>query len=122
MNDRVQIGYNLVFKTPFHFGTGIRAGLIDRTIVRDGGGYLYVPGSTFKGVLRERCEQLARLYEEFDDSVRERIASPHVEKIALWGLGQTITMITRIFGSQNHPGRLFFDDAQQEEKQQYDSQ
>src|SRR6266700_1398594 len=87
--DRVKIDYELTFKTPFHFGTGIRAGLIDRTIVRDGDGYLYVPGSTFKGVLRERCEQLAR-----------------------------------IFGSQNHPGRLYFEDAHQtiEAKREYDEE
>jgi len=122
MNDRVQISYDLAFKTPFHFGTGIRTGLIDRTIVRDGGGYLYVPGSTFKGVLRERCEQLARLYEELDEDMLNLIASPHEEDVALRGLGQKITMITRIFGSHNHPGRLYFEDAHQtnDAKREYD--
>src|SRR5437588_6909712 len=39
--DRIQIEYDLKFKTPFHCGTGIRVGLIDRTIIRDNGGYLY---------------------------------------------------------------------------------
>lgn len=122
--DRIDIGYNLFFEAPFHFGTGIRVGLIDRTVVRDSGDYLYVPGSTFKGVLRERCEQLARSFEELDDNMRELIASPHNEKIALRGLGSTISMITRIFGSQNRPGLLFFDDAQQtdEEKRAYDAE
>lgn len=118
--DRVQITYELKFTTPFHCGTGIRAGLIDRTVIRDGGGYLYVPGSTFKGVLRERCEQLARLYTR----EKERIASPHDAEAALVGLGQQPpTLVTRIFGSQNAPGRLYFDDACQsdEEKQQYES-
>lgn len=120
-SDRIHIAYDLTFASPFHCGTGIRVGLIDRTIVRDSEGYLYVPGSTFKGVLRERCEQLARLYEELDENMRELIASPHDEAIVLQGLGQTITMITRIFGSHNHPGRLFFDDARQpEENQQQD--
>src|SRR6266566_6481744 len=120
--DRVKIDYELTFKTPFHFGTGIRAGLIDRTIVRDGDGYLYVPGSTFKGVLRERCEQLARLFEELDEDMRDLIASPHEEDVALRGLGQKITMITRIFGSHNHPGRLYFEDAHQtnDAKREYD--
>jgi len=122
--DRVKIDYELTFKTPFHFGTGIRAGLIDRTIVRDGDGYLYVPGSTFKGVLRERCEQLARLFEELDEDMRDLIASPHDENVALRGLGQKITMITRIFGWQNHPGRLYFEDAHQtiEAKREYDEE
>lgn len=54
--DLVQIEYTLKFMTLFHCGTGIRAGLVDRTVRRDSAGYLYVPGSTFKGVLREHCE------------------------------------------------------------------
>ena len=120
--DRIQIDYDLKFETPFHCGTGIREGLVDRAIVRDSEGYLYVPGSTFKGVLRERCEQLARLYEQ-DEKLRQLVQSPHNAKAALQGLGQTVTMVTRIFGSQMVPGRLFFDDARQEEddKLQYDN-
>src|SRR5690348_11103453 len=84
-SDRIHIAYDLTFATPFHCGTGIRVGLIDRTVVRDSEGYLYVPGSTFKGVLRERCEQLARLYEELDENMLELIASPHDEAVALQG-------------------------------------
>jgi len=118
--DLVQIAYDLKFTTPFHCGTGIRAGLVDRTVVRDGAGYLYVPGSTLKGVLRERCEQLARMY----TLEKASITSPHDAEAALYGLGQqSPTLVTRIFGTQNVPGRLYFDDARQsdEEQQQYDS-
>ncbi len=120
--DRIQIDYDLKFETPFHCGTGIREGLVDRTIVRDSEEYLYVPGSTFKGVLREHCEQLARFYEQ-DEQMKERVQSPHNAEAALQGFGQMATMVTRIFGSQTSPGRLFFDDARQapEDKQQYDS-
>lgn len=114
--DRILIDYTLAFKTPFHFGTGIREGLIDRTVVKDGAGYLYIPGSTFKGVVRERCEQLARLFEELDEDMRGRIADPHEEKIALLnGFSRVTTMVTRIFGSHIQPGHLFFDDARQDE-------
>ena len=126
-NDRIQIAYTLTFATPFHCGTGLRVGLVDRTIVRDHNKYLYVPGSTIKGVLRERCEQVARLYEEQDgeelEDMLDAIASPHDEKRALWEPGQAPTMITRIFGSHNAPGRLFFDDARQDQaaKKQYDT-
>jgi CRISPR/Cas system CSM-associated protein Csm3 (group 7 of RAMP superfamily) len=90
--------------------------------VRDSKDYLYVPGSTFKGVLRERCEQLARFYEQ-DDQMKFLVQSPHEARAALQGFGQTATMVTRIFGSQTYPGRLFFDDVRQteEEQQQYDS-
>lgn len=117
--DYVQIAYELKFVTPFHFGTGIRSSLIDRTVVRDGDGYIYVPGSTIKGVLRERCEQLARLYIRGKHS----ISSPHDESAALAELGrQSPGLITRIFGSQIVPGRLYFDDANldEQEKRHYD--
>src|SRR5436305_9092634 len=120
--DRIQIDYLLKFEAPFHCGTGIRIGLIDRSIVRDSNDYLYIPGSTFKGVLRERCEQLARFYEQ-DEQAKLLVQGPHEARAALQGFGQTATMITRIFGSQTYPGRLFFDDARQllEDLQQYDS-
>ncbi len=114
--DRIQLTYELTFQTPFHCGTGLSMGLIDRTIVRDRDGYLYVPGSTIKGVLREYCEQLERLYEEFDLDLKALIASPHGNKENLWEFGQSATMITRIFGSHTHPGLLFFDDARQLEQ------
>lgn len=117
-NDRLKIEYDLTFATPFHFGTGIREGVIDRTVVRDDGGYLYVPGSTIKGVLRERCEQLARLYDQ------PGIASPHNAKAAVQQLeSRKPSMVTRIFGSHNMPGKLFFDDARQDpdDLRQYDS-
>jgi CRISPR/Cas system CSM-associated protein Csm3 (group 7 of RAMP superfamily) len=141
-NDRLLINYTLAFNTPFHCGTGIRESLIDRTVVRDSNGYLYVPGSTLKGVLRDRCEQIARFYVRdeakpdantgeskgtnrgTEDTGMQRVPSPHDAAAALKGLGKSNpTMITRIFGSQNKPGLLFFDDAYQnkDELEQYDS-
>src|SRR5207302_8273392 len=56
---------------------------------------------------------------------QQNIASPHDAKAALQGLGtKKPSMITRIFGSQNLPGKLFFEDARQNENdlRQYDSQ
>lgn len=118
--DRVKLEYTLTFTTLFHCGTGMRAGLVDRAVKRDHAGYLYVPGSTFKGVLREHCEQLALFY------ASEAIASPHEAEAALDDLGLGLgkrqpSMVTRLFGSQNVPGRLFFDDARlgPEEQGQY---
>ena len=125
--DRLHIAYTLAFNTPFHCGTGIRESLVDRTIVRDSAGYLYVPGSTLKGVLRDRCEQLARFYAQTEagkDVGMQGVPSPHDAATALQGLGKSKpTMVTRIFGSQNKPGLLFFDDACQsrEDQEQYDS-
>lgn len=113
--DRLELSYDLVFTTPFHSGTGLRAGLIDRSVVRDHAGYLYVPGSTIKGVLRQHCEELSRLYEILDEEMQTLIASPHDAQIALWTRGYFPPMITRIFGSRDVPGGLFFDDARQTE-------
>jgi CRISPR/Cas system CMR subunit Cmr4 (Cas7 group RAMP superfamily) len=112
-NDRIQIEYSLTFTTPFHFGTGLREGVIDRSVRRNANGYLYVPGSTLKGVIREHCEQICRLLEPDN----QRIASPHNQEDALLDLYDpaTITLITHIFGSPGQPGLLFFDNAQQSE-------
>lgn len=119
--DIIQLEYKLTFTTLFHCGTGVRDVLVDRTVKRDGAGYLYVPGSTFKGVLRERCEQLARFYA--DGARKDAIASPHDAEAALQELGRLShrSMVTRLFGSQNVPGRLFFDDARlpEDEQEQY---
>jgi CRISPR/Cas system CSM-associated protein Csm3 (group 7 of RAMP superfamily) len=116
--DRVELKYTLTFTMPFHFGTGLRSGLLDRTIVRNQDGYVYVPASTIKGVWREKCEQIERSY----TGRVELVDTPHDAKKALLGLGDKITMTTRIFGSQQHPGRLFFNDAHltEEEKKEFD--
>ncbi len=120
--DRLELSYDLIFTTPFHAGTGLRAGLIDRTVARDQAGYLYVPGSTIKGVLRQHCEELSRLYEVLDEHMLALIASPHDTQNALWTRGYFATLVTRIFGSHERAGSLFFDDARQTENEmrQYD--
>jgi len=45
---------------PLHVGAGHARGLIDRAVVRDGRGQVYIPGSSLKGKAREACERLAR--------------------------------------------------------------
>lgn len=110
--DRIQIDYTLQFLTPFHCGTGMRTGLIDRTVTRDRDDYLYVPGSTFKGVLREYCEQLSRFF-ALDEQEKEKVTSPHNAKAVVRGQDRAPSMVTRIFGSQYHPGHLFFDNVLQ---------
>jgi CRISPR/Cas system CSM-associated protein Csm3 (group 7 of RAMP superfamily) len=100
----IKITYCLTCLAPSHFGTGLRAGLIHRTVSRDAEGYLYLPGSTLKGALRERCEQLARL---FDLSEQE----PHSDTSALAEFTPRANIVTRIFGSRFQPASLYFDDA-----------
>lgn len=43
-----------------HIGTGYDRGLVQRTVVRDAQGDVYVPGSSLKGKARNACEDLAR--------------------------------------------------------------
>lgn len=105
----LQIDYELQFDAPFHLGTGIAVGLVDRAVIRDAGGDLYVPASTFKGVLREHCEQLSRFY-----LPNVEIDSPHDTYATLAQFGKAPTLISRIFGSPLYPGGLRFNDAKQE--------
>lgn len=108
ITQRVSIRYQIQFDVPFHFGTGLRNGLIHRSIARNTDGFLYVPGSTLKGVLRERSEQIARLF--------------NLDVCELHGHGPDEAnpipdIVASIFGSRFYPGQIFFDDAQLIEEQ-----
>ncbi len=105
----IHITYALTFQSPFHMGTGVRSGLLDRTVKRDNDGYLYIPASTFKGTLREQCEQIERFYAQ--KKHRERVVSPHNAQEALKDFSGEVTMVTRIFGSRLFPGTLHFENA-----------
>jgi CRISPR/Cas system CMR subunit Cmr4 (Cas7 group RAMP superfamily) len=105
----VEINYELQFAAPFHFGTGITAGAVDRTVIRDSDDALYVPASTFKGVVREHCEHLCRLY-----LPNEQVASPHNRYATLLQFGKAPSIINRIFGSPLYPGGPRFNDARQD--------
>lgn len=116
-NIKLKINYTLTFESAFHFGTGMPNGLIDRAIARNREGYLYVPGSTIKGVVRHRCEQIAKLY-------GLEANEPHTEESQRKEANtQNPDIITRIFGSRFLPATLFFDDAvlHDEDKKLFDS-
>ena len=102
--DRISLDYQITFNSAFHCGSGLAHGLIDRAVVRDKDRYLYIPGSTTKGVLREQCEYLARFY---GLSVRD----PHDEKVAVQSFTGEIDIVESIFGSRYREGSLFFDNA-----------
>lgn len=100
--DHVAIDYTLRFTSAFHCGTGLSRLLLDRTVRRDVEGNLLIPGSTLKGALRHRCEQLATL---FDISA----PSPHDEQAALNEYNSP-NILSYLFGSRVQPGGLWFDD------------
>ncbi|QBD78670.1 hypothetical protein EPA93_22850 [Ktedonosporobacter rubrisoli] len=121
--DLIEIHYDLKFRTPFHMGSGLRVGLIDRTVVRDRDNNLYVPGSSLKGCVREHCERLERLYtEEASSQASQHIVSPHDTEKALWLIGHPLSMVTRIFGSSYYPGHLHFEDARLAEDEKISQQ
>lgn len=101
---KIDLAYRLTFDSPFHCGTGLPKGLIDRAVARDGEKYLYVPGSTIKGILREHCEVVARAH---GLSVRD----PHDENAAIKAFTHGPDIVERIFGSRRREGCLFFDNA-----------
>lgn len=101
--DLIRLTYTLSFEAAFHCGSGLPRLLLDRAVRRDAEGYLFVPGSTIKGVLRDRCEQLARLF-----GLAAR--SPHDERAALEEY-RAPDLLSRLFGSRLYPGGLCFDDA-----------
>lgn len=101
--ERVEVSYQLTFTAPFHCGTGMPAGLIHRSVQRDGEDFLIVPGSTIKGAVRERCEDAARRF-------GLAVSSPH-QPHALATFGTPTSPIPTLFGSQVQTGSLFFDDA-----------
>lgn len=105
----VEIEYKIHFDAPFHFGTGLPNGLIDRGVARDADGYLYIPGSTIKGVLREKCEQLAQLFD------LDEVVSPHDEQNAWAGIHR-LSIVDQVFGNRFNPGEIYFENAVMSDK------
>lgn len=102
--DRIDLKYQLKFKSAFHCGSGLTNGLINRAVVRDTDGYLYIPGSTIKGILRESCERIAKV---FGLPVRD----PHNEQQAMNTFFDAPDIVECIFGSRFKEGSLFFDNT-----------
>ena len=108
IRNRIHLDYTLTFTSPFHLGTGMGRGLLDRTVARDAGGFLYIPGSTIKGILREKCEQLAGS-PLFETQQAASPSSPHLDHLR--SFAQTPTLVEAIFGSRFREGTVYFDNA-----------
>jgi len=105
------LSYTLTFESAFHCGSGLSNGLIDRSIVRAQDDYAYVPGSTIKGVVRESCEQIARLY-------ALKVRDPHDEAAAVEAIADGPDIVERLFGSRCRESDLFFDNAAMDDEWQ----
>lgn len=49
----------ILLESALHAGAGYRRGMIDKAVMRDGRGQVYLPGSSLKGKVREACEWIA---------------------------------------------------------------
>lgn len=106
LDQRLDLHYRLHFTSAFHFGTGLRKGLVHRSIARRRDGLPFVPGSTFKGVLRDQATQIARL-------LAVSVRAPHPEgEDDVGEFGPATDPVAAIFGSRVRPGTLSFDDAE----------
>ncbi len=75
-----------------HIGAGYGRGLIDRAVVRDGRGQVYIPGSSLKGKVREACEQLAVA------QGLENVCQPPYPR-GMCGKSKELCIVCRIFGT-----------------------
>ncbi|MCA9071075.1 MAG: hypothetical protein KDA84_19240 [Planctomycetaceae bacterium] len=127
----LEISFAVVWKTPWHVGSGYRTTNIDRLVRRrrmpaglppaeknsapqsslKDAEWPYVPGSQIKGVLRQRVEQLAV-------SWGGTVQDPHAtglenrELIAAFGpLHRSQALADRLFGSRYQGDCLFVSDA-----------
>ncbi|MBN2533489.1 MAG: hypothetical protein JXB88_11380 [Spirochaetales bacterium] len=109
MKNRLEINLEIEFTPPFHSGTGLPAGLIDRGIKRNYQGVLYIPATTFKGVVRNKVEEFIQIfyhnrkektfYFSPNDSVNTNFMVCYLEKPA---------PVKNLFGSNVRQGLLHF--------------
>lgn len=101
----IRLEYRLLTESPLHCGTGLPAGQLDSTVARRRNKPV-IPGSTIKGVLREKCEQIYCMF------TLESVPEPHNRKpTKLEERSKKVNIVDRIFGSCEYPGRFCFDDA-----------
>jgi CRISPR/Cas system CSM-associated protein Csm3 (group 7 of RAMP superfamily) len=93
--------------SPWHVGTGLSRGLIDRTTQRNGQGDVYVPASTVKGRLRNACEHVARIYAS-EGSKLVPCQPPRPDRMCR---GTDACIVYSVFGSAYLGERLYFEDA-----------
>ncbi len=80
MSDRKNIEIQLTFCSDWHIGTGGGVpGVSDRAILRDEKGFLYIPGRTLRGILRDMHEKLYTL-----SHLKGKLPSPE----QIWGTRQ----------------------------------
>lgn len=110
MSELLELSYEVKLETPLHCGSGFARGILDRAVVRDGFGDLYIPGSTIKGRMRHAAEVLAQQLELHaclapwpgDPAQKDQRGMCH---------GPSLCSVCLLFGAPSRGERLFFDDC-----------
>lgn len=106
---RVTIEYKIEFISPFHIGTGFGlAGVLDSRLPRDSDGFVYIPGSSFKGRLKPVFRRLLELL-----AASQKIDPCLMVKGCEGDLCDTgrPCLACYVFGNSRQEGRIRFGDA-----------
>jgi CRISPR/Cas system CSM-associated protein Csm3 (group 7 of RAMP superfamily) len=109
MRHHICIRLSITFLSKWHMGSGDGSLLSDRIIRRDSRNCPFIPGSTFKGVIRENCEKLSRSLNFKNTS------NPHQRDLTIEDsfkpLKDLQSPVDGLFGNTYESGQLFFRDA-----------
>jgi len=109
MRHHLKLELTIQFSSKWHSGSGESGLMLNRLINRDAQNCPYIPGSTWKGVVRESCEKLTRTL-GFPDP-----ADPHSRVLNVmdnFNEPQYIdSPVDRLFGTRYSGDCLFFRDA-----------
>jgi len=103
MSKTLDVWYEVKLDSALHCGSGFARGILDRAVVRDGSGDLYIPGSTIKGRTRHAAELLALRLD-----LGRPCSSSRPETMCR---GASLCAVCLLFGSPAQGEKLFFDDC-----------
>ncbi len=103
----IEFQLKICLEAPWHVGTGLSRGLVDRTTQRNACGDVYIPASTVKGRLRNACEHLARIY----GSEANRLGPCEPPRPDRMCRGSDACIVCSVFGSAYLGERLYVEDA-----------
>jgi CRISPR/Cas system CSM-associated protein Csm3 (group 7 of RAMP superfamily) len=108
MHHHINIELTIRFISKWHTGSGEGNFLVHRLLKKDSRGWPYIPGSTFKGIVRQSCEKLSRTlhFQEPADPHDPRLDNPRV----FGPLHNSLSPVDRLFGSRYEGTDLFFRD------------
>lgn len=106
----VEVQLEVFTRGPLHVGTGYGARLLDRVVMRDAEGHVYIPATTLKGRARDACERLARLHD------LPTCTPPRPDRTCRPYDADEPCIVCRVFGGAGIAGGLRWADAHLDEQ------